>query len=78
MDNIIDFELALEKKNKAELAAAIQETRNHVARERQGEVLLALHHVLNQERESGLLSERELIEVAKILSAQTNDGLTIK
>tara|TARA_R100000008_G_scaffold47409_1_gene28065 strand:- start:245 stop:490 length:246 start_codon:yes stop_codon:yes gene_type:complete len=77
-DNIIDFNAALEKKQKAELMVAVQETRNFVARERQGELLLALHQILNKEREFGLLNEGELIEVAKILFAQTNDGLTIK
>lgn len=76
MSNVIDFNEALDKKEKAELMAAVQQVRGQLVRERQSQVILLVHQILNDERKFGLLTEEEIIEITKVLFSQTSDGIT--
>ena len=75
MSNVINFEEYLYKREKAELVAAVQEVRNQVVRNRQGKLIYELHQLINKEREYGLLTEENIIEVTKILYHQISDGV---
>ncbi len=76
MSNVIDFNAALEEKERAELMAAVEEVRGQLVRNRQSKIIILAHQLLNEEREFGLLTEEEIIEITKVLYSQTSDGLT--
>ena len=82
VDNVIALleyaERQKELQDAAQLEAAVQEVRNRIVRSRQGELIVALHAIFNNEREQGLLTEPELIEIANIFSKQVESGLTIR
>jgi len=76
LSNVIDFNAALEEKERAELMAAVEEVRGQLVRNRQSKIIILAHQLLNEEREFGLLTEEEIIEITKVLYSQTSDGLT--
>ena len=82
VDNIIDLleyaDRQKELQRAAQLEVAVQEVRNQIVRGKQGELIVTLHTIFNAEREHGLLTELELIEVINIFSKQVENGLTIK
>ena len=77
VSKIIDLEEYKLQKEQAELAVYLQEVRNMVCRERQGKLLVALHYFLKDEREYGLLSEEQIIEIVNAFAVQVKDGITL-
>ena len=47
-----------------------------IARQRQDKVLVALHYLLEIEKDYSFLSEREIIEIVNIFHSQVTDGIT--
>ena len=75
MSNIIDLEEFKLKREEAEIALKMQEVRNLVARQRQGKILVALHYLLADEMEYGLLTDDEIIEIANVFANQISNGV---
>ena len=73
MSNIIDLEEFKLKREEAEIALKMQEVRNLVARQRQGKILVALHYLLADEMEYGLLTDDEIIEIANVFANQISN-----
>ena len=77
MSDLIDLEEYRLKKEEAELVIYLQEVRGQIVRQRQGKMLVALHFLLSKEKEFGLLTEEEIIEISAIFARQVGDGIAI-
>ena len=76
-DNLISFDKFKQKQQEAEQALYLQEARNILAGDRQGNLLIVLHYVIEEERLHGILTTEEILEVINILARQVKDGIII-
>jgi NADH:ubiquinone oxidoreductase subunit E len=77
LNNVLSLDDYRTKKETAEVMAYMEEVKSMISRQRQDAVLIALHTLLEIEREFGFLSEQEIIEIANIFHRQVGDGITI-
>ncbi len=76
-DNIIDLLPHLEDRKQAEILLALEEIRAEATMFHQSEVLVELHHILNEERTRKILTEEDILQIVKIFHMQVADGYTI-
>jgi len=76
LDNIINLDDYRTDKEMAELIIYLAEVKSMIARQRQDKVLVALHYLLEIEKDYSFLSEREIIEIVNIFHSQVTDGIT--
>lgn len=76
-DNLISFDRFKQKQQEAEEALYLQEARNLIAGDRQGNLLIVLHYLIEEERKYNVLTTEEIVEVINILARQIKDGIII-
>lgn len=76
-NNIINLLPHLEDRKQAQILLALEEIRAEATMLHQGEVLVELHHILNEERSRKILTEEDILQIVKIFHMQVADGYTI-